>query len=75
MSKEEINNRIEYVVVCVGEFADRYGLSVDEAYAYLRRFTGIEMLLKHYEIAHTLPMNEIINDLTILCNRKGGKVA
>lgn len=44
MDKKEIFNRIEYVVACVGAFAQRYQLSNMQAYAYLRRFTGIEIV-------------------------------
>ena len=40
MDKTEIFNRIEYVVACVGAFAQRYDLSNMQAYAYLRRFTN-----------------------------------
>ncbi|MEE1207492.1 MAG: DUF3791 domain-containing protein [Muribaculaceae bacterium] len=48
MDKKEIFNRIEYVVACVGAFALKYGLSNSQAYAYLRRFTGIDFLLDCY---------------------------
>ena len=37
MDKKEIFDRIEYVVACVGAFAQRYNLSNSQAYAYLRR--------------------------------------
>lgn len=75
MDKEQISNRLEFVVACVGEFAQRYTLSNMEAYAYLRRFSGIEFLLKHYEPLHTLSVNEVVDDLKSLCKRKGGRVA
>ena len=42
MDKKEIFNRIEYVVACVGAFAQRFNLSNMQAYAYLRRFTPAE---------------------------------
>ena len=48
MDKKEIFNRIEYVVACIGAFAQRYNLSNQQAYAYLRRFTGIDFLLDCY---------------------------
>ena len=75
MSKAEISNRLEFVVACVGEFAQRYTLSNMEAYAYLRRFSGIEFLLKHYEPLHTLSVDEVVDDLKSLCKRNGGRVA
>ncbi|WP_301348526.1 DUF3791 domain-containing protein, partial [uncultured Muribaculum sp.] len=53
MDKKEIFNRIEYVVACVGAFAQRYQISNMQAYAYLRRFTGIDFLLDCYAAEHT----------------------
>lgn len=75
MNKEDVFNRLEFIVACVGEFAMRFGLSNREAYSYLRRFNGIEYLLKHYETAHTLSIQESVEHLKVLCLRKGGKVA
>ena len=75
MSKEEITNRLDFIVACVGEFSMKHGLSNIEAYSYLRRFSGIEFLLKHYEAVHTLSIDEVVEDLQVLCNRNGGKVA
>lgn len=75
MSKEEISNYLEFVIACVGEFSIRYNLSNQAAYSYLRRFSGIEFLLKHYEAMHCLSIEEVVEDLQILCKRNGGKVA
>lgn len=36
MDKKEIFNRIEYVVACVGAFAQRYQLSIDDAVSDLQ---------------------------------------
>ena len=75
MSKEDKINRIEFIVACVSEFANKFHMSYAEAYFYLRRFSGIELLLKHYESIHTLSFVQIIDDLQTLCQRKGGEVA
>lgn len=75
MSREENSNRLEFVIACVGEFSMKYGLSNQAAYSYLQRFCGIEFLLKHYEAIHTLSIEEIVDDLQVLCKRKGGRVA
>ena len=74
MDKKEIFDRIEYVVACVGAFAQRYKLSNAQAYAYLRRFAGIDFLLDCYMAEHTLSIDDAVFDLRILCNRKGGKI-
>jgi len=74
MEQKDICDRIEYVVACVGAFAQRYGLSNPQAYAYLRRFTGIDFLLECYEAEHTLSIDDAVADLQYICMRKGGGV-
>ena len=75
MEKQEISNRLEFIVACVGEFSMRYGLSNSDVYAYLRRFSGIDFLLRHYEALHTLSIDEVVDDLLTLCERNRREVA
>ncbi|TGX83848.1 DUF3791 domain-containing protein [Palleniella muris] len=75
MDKKETFDRIEYVVACVGAFAQRYKLSNQQAYAYLRRFSGIDFLLDCYVAEHTLSIDDAVSDLQVLCRRKGGKIS
>ena len=75
MDKKEILNRIEYVVCCVGAFASRFNLTNAQAYAYLRRFSGIDFLLDCYAAEHTLSIEDAVEDLTQICLQKGGKIA
>ncbi len=75
MDKQEICNRIEYVVCCVGAFAKHHGLTNAQAYAYLRRFTAIDFLLDCYAAEHTLSIDNAVDDITAICAMKGGKLA
>ena len=75
MDKREIFNRIEYVVCCVGAFASRFSLTNAQAYAYLRRFAGIDFLLDCYAAEHTLSIDDAVEDLTHICRQKGGQIA
>lgn len=74
MDRKEIFNRIEYIVACVSEFAARFGLPTAQAYAYLRRFSGIDFLIECYEAEHTLSIDNAVEDLQILCLRNGGQL-
>lgn len=74
MEKREILKRIEYVVACVGAFAQQFELSNAQAYAYLRRFSGIDFLLDCYAAEHTLSIEDAVEDLQILCQKRGGKI-
>ena len=74
MGKKEIFDRIEYVVACVGAFAQLYKLSNMQAYAYLRRFKGIDFLLDCYAAEHTLSIDDAVSDLQAICQREGGRI-
>ena len=41
MSARELNNRIEYMVTCIGDFAARYAMAPAAAYAFLERYQGL----------------------------------
>lgn len=68
-------NILDYIVVCVSEFASRYGLHMKDAYAYLRKYKGIDFLIEHYEAEHTLSFDDAVDDLTVICGRNGGALA
>ncbi|MCM1484342.1 MAG: DUF3791 domain-containing protein [Muribaculaceae bacterium] len=75
MDKHELRNRIEYIVAIVSSFAERFGLTIPNAYAYLRRFSGIDLLIKHYGIMHTLSIEDVVDDLQQACFNRGGRIA
>lgn len=74
MDKKEIFNKIEYVIACVGAFAQRFKLSNAQAYAYLRRYAGIDFLIDCYAAEHILSIDDAVSDLQIICQREGGKI-
>lgn len=74
MDRKYIFDRIEYVVACVGAFAQRFKLSNLQAYAYLRRFSGIDFLLECYAAEHTLSIDDAVLDLQLVCRQKGGRI-
>lgn len=74
MDKKEIVNKIEYVVACVGAFAERFSLTPPQAYAYLRRYSGIDFLFDCYAAEHTLSIDDAVTDLQHICMREGGHV-
>ena len=74
MEKKEILDIIEYVVACVGAFAQQFNLSNSQAYAYLRRFSGIDFLLDCYAAEHTLSIENAVSDLQQICKQKGGRI-
>ena len=73
--KKETFNKIEYVISCVGAFASKYSLSNSQAYAYLRRFSGIDFLIDCYSAEHTLSIDDAVEDIQAICFKKGGRIA
>ena len=67
-------NLLDYIVVCVSEFASRYGMHMKDAYMYLRRYKGIDFLHEFYDVEHTLSFDDTIDDLSIICRKNGGTV-
>jgi len=67
-------NIINWLVVCVNEFAREYSLDVKTAFKYLYNFGGIDFLQEHYEIEHTLSFDETVEDLQIICRNNGGDI-
>lgn len=65
-------NMVNYIVICINDFASRFNLSSKDAFEYLNEYKGISFLQEHYEIEHTLSLDEAIDDLVLICKKNGG---
>lgn len=70
----QILDKIEYLVLLVSEFAARSRVSEAEAYRYLRKYGALALCSKHYNIMHTLSVDENIQTLRDYCQRRGGRL-
>ena len=70
--QSEQKNKINYTVVCINEFAYKYHIAAKEAFTYLYDHKGIEFIKEHYDIEHTLSLDDAVEDLTLVCRRNGG---
>ena len=68
-------NMINYMVVCVNDYADRHGLSYVETFDYLLRNKGLDFLEDCYDAEHTLSLDTALDDLDAICKRNEGLVA
>lgn len=73
MSKKE-QNTIEYIIILIAEFAAKVGISETHAYRYLNSYGAIALCQKHYDIMHTMSVEDNINTLRNYCHRKGGNI-
>ncbi len=68
-------DKLTYIVMCVFLFGKRMGVDAQEAMSYLLRYRGISHLDEHYEAEHTLPIEDTLDALTLVCHRNGGILA
>lgn len=73
MSREELNE-IRYTIALIAEFAKKFNLGQRQAYNYLKRFKGLIYLKNFYDVLHTLSFEEAVHDISVICNRNGGKL-
>ena len=71
ITKQQINI-INYLVICINDFARRFSIDATAVYRFLAQFGGIEFLVQHYEVEHTLSLDEALDDLEIICRQNGG---
>jgi hypothetical protein len=65
---------IDYIVVCINEFALSKHMTEREAFRYLYAHKGIDFLVENYEIEHTLSLVDAVSDLSLICVQNGGAV-
>lgn len=71
MAEEDVN-LLNYIVVCISEFANRYKMHMRDAYIYLVQNKGIDFLKEFYDVEHTLSFDEVLDDLAVICKKNGG---
>jgi hypothetical protein len=71
---KSIIDRIEYLVLLVAEFARLNKLSEVQSYRYLQQYGALALCEKHYNIMHTLSVEENLQTLREYCQRKGGSL-
>ena len=69
----ELKKKINYTVVCVNEFAKTINISPKDAFHYLLTYKGIEFIKEHYDIEHTLSLDDAVEDLARVCRNNGGE--
>lgn len=71
MSKSVLD-KVEYLILLIAEFSARCKVTEAQAYRYLNQYGALALCDKHYNIMHTLSIEENIQTLQAYCQRKGG---
>ena len=75
MSGRELNNRIEYMVTCIGDFAARHAMTPAVAYTFLKKYKGLSFLTDCYDVEHTQSVQTAVDDMYDVCVRNGGRMS
>ena len=69
---KETSDKVSFISFIIPFFAETYKMPAPEAYRYLRKYGGMDYLLKHWWALHT--DNEIwaVHDIYKACLRNGG---
>lgn len=67
-----IEDKIAYLIAVISEFAAKHTLTTPQAYRYLERFKGLDFVNRFYDVEHTFSFEDVVDDLTAYCHRKGG---
>ena len=65
---------LEYIVMLVSEFAQRFSMTPRQAYRYIRRFDGVRLIEDNYGIMHTLTFADAVDGVAKYCALKGGEL-
>ena len=69
---QEDRNTLGFVVALISEFARHDGIHQRQAYAYLKRFKGMQHLWEHYGVLHTQSFPGTVEILAQVCLNNGG---
>ena len=64
--------KIQYLNLCITEFAKKRKMLPIVSYRYLASFGGLGFLDRNYEAEHVLPLQDTLNTLVQVCRRNGG---
>lgn len=65
-------DKIEYLVIFIGEFAQHHHINVSQTYSYLHQYKALDFLEQQYEVAHTMGFGYMVDAMTDYCKRNGG---
>lgn len=68
----EQDNKTYYIIYCISQFARHFGITLKQAYAYLKRHKGLDFLYECYEAEHLQSLDDAVEDLSVICHRNGG---
>ena len=66
--------KLNYLMVFVKMFADKFELNERQAFNYLDAHKGLVFVDKHYDAIHTMDFASAIKDVQEACQAHGGRL-
>lgn len=66
---------IPFLNSCIKAFADKFSMSRDRAYEYLKKYSGMAFLYEFYDVEHLQSIEDTVDDLIVICNKNGGTLS
>lgn len=55
-------------------FAQEYGMTNSDAFKFLLLYKAIDFMESNFLFEQTLPRNQVVNDLMVICSNNGGRI-
>ncbi len=68
----DFKDRTDWTLIFLWEFGQKYGLSLRQAFNYMKRYKGMAFIEKNYEYVHTQSFASMTQDMAEYCHRHGG---
>jgi hypothetical protein len=69
---KQTSDKVAFISFIIPTFAETYKMPVPDAYQYLKKYGGIDFMLKHWWALHTDNDIWAVHDLYCACRRNGG---
>ncbi len=71
-SNVDLKDRTDWTLIFLWEFGKKYGLSLKQAFNYMKRYKGMAFIEKNYDYVHTQSFASMAQDMAEYCHRHGG---
>ena len=70
---KKTSDKVSFLSFIIPEFAAAFKMKISDAYKYLKKYGGLEFLLKHWWALHTDNEYYTLLDLYEICLKNGGQ--
>ena len=69
---KETSDKVSFIAYIIPAFAEAYKMNVRDAYLYLKKYGGLDFLMKHWWALHTDNDIWAVHDIHEVCYKNGG---